>query len=316
MRIAGIKNTLSYRPFSGIVCGYVYVVCYAGLSVDPAHCGLFKRKKEKIVKTRIGIAMLVLGCLVVMSVYAAEEGAKETATATASTPTVVTAAKKSVSLETEMEKVSYIIGTQIARNFKTQDIEVNIDSLAQGIKDALAGGKLAISEAEMNTVYTAWQQKMKAKQAAKQAKAASEGLAKGKAYLEANRTKEGVIVLPSGLQYKVIKEGTGNTPVATDKVKTHDRGTLIDGTEFDSSYKRGKPAEFPVTGVIKGWIEALQLMKEGGKWELYIPADLAYGSRARPGMPANSTLIFEIELIEIVKPAEPAEAAKPVGTVK
>jgi FKBP-type peptidyl-prolyl cis-trans isomerase len=166
---------------------------------------------------------------------------------------------------------------------------------------------------------------MKTKQAAKQAKEASEGLAKGNAYLAANRTKEGVIVLPSGLQYKVITEGTGNTPVATDKVKTHYRGTLIDGTEFDSSYKRGTPAEFPVTGVIKGWVEALQLMKEGGKWELYIPANLAYGSRARPTIPANSALVFEIELIEIVKPAEPAkptepakpaEPAKPVGTVK
>jgi len=266
------------------------------------------------VKTKISIVMLVLGCLIVMSVYAAEEGAKETTAATV--PSVEAVIATGISLETEMEKVSYIIGTQIARNFKSQEIEVNVDSLAQGIKDALAGTKLAISEEEMKTVYSGWQQRMKAQQAAKQAKEASEGLAKGNAYLAANRTKEGVIVLPSGLQYKVIKEGTGNTPAATDKVKTHYRGTLIDGTEFDSSYKRGKPAEFPVTGVIKGWVEALQLMKEGGKWELYIPANLAYGSRARPTIPANSALVFEIELIEIVKPAKPAEPAKPVGTVK
>ena len=274
-------------------------------------------------KTKISIVMLVLGCLIVMSVYAAEEGAKETTVATV--PSVEAVIATGISLETEMEKVSYIIGTQIARNFKTQDIDVNVDSLAQGIKDALAGTKLALSEAEMKTVYSGWQRRMKAQQAAKQAKEASEGLAKGNAYLAANRTKEGVIVLPSGLQYKVITEGTGNTPVATDKVKTHYRGTLIDGTEFDSSYKRGTPAEFPVTGVIKGWVEALQLMKEGGKWELYIPANLAYGSRARPTIPANSALVFEIELIEIVKPAEPvkptepakpAEPAKPVGTVK
>lgn len=261
--------------------------------------------------------MLVLGCLIAMSVYAAEEGAKETTTA--STPSVVATAKKSISLETEMDKISYIIGTQIAQNMKTQEIEVNVDLLAQGMKDVLAGTELALGKEDMTTAYTAWQQKMKAKQAAKRTKDAAEGLAKGKAFLEANRTKEGVIVLPSGLQYKVIKEGTGNTPVATDKVKTHYRGTLIDGKEFDSSYKRGTPAEFRVTGVIKGWTEALKLMKEGGKWELYIPANLAYGSRARPNIPANSALIFEIELIEIVKPAEaakPVETAKPVGTVK
>jgi FKBP-type peptidyl-prolyl cis-trans isomerase len=270
--------------------------------------------------------MLVLGCLVAMSVYAAEEGATETAVATA--PSVEVGAAKSISLETEMDKISYIIGTQIARNFKTQEIEVNVDSLAQGIKDALAGGKLALSQKEMQDVYTPWQNRMRAKQAAKQAaakakqaKEASENLAEGNAYLAANKTKEGVIVLPSGLQYKVITEGTGKTPVATDRVKTNYRGTLIDGTEFDSSYKRGKPAEFAVTRVIAGWTEALQLMKEGGKWELYIPANLAYGANPRPGspIPANSALVFEIELLEIVKPAEPAKPAgqaKPAGTVK
>ncbi len=261
-------------------------------------------------KTRIGIVMLVLGCLVVMSVYAAEEGAKETTAATV--PSVEAVVKPAVSLETELEKISYIIGTQIAGNLKKGEIEVNVDMLAQGIKDVLAGKKLALNQAEMNAVYGPWQQRKRQEQAAKQA-------AKGTAYLAANKAKEGVIVLPSGLQYKVIKEGTGNTPVATDRVKTHYRGTLIDGKEFDSSYKRGKPAEFPVTGVIKGWIEALQLMKEGGKWELYIPANLAYGSRPRPNIPANSTLIFEIELIEIVKPAEavkPVKPVKPVETVK
>jgi FKBP-type peptidyl-prolyl cis-trans isomerase len=240
--------------------------------------------------------MLVLGCLVVMSVYAADEGAKETA-AVATPP--AEPAGKTVSLETEMDKISYIIGTQIAGSLKAQQIEVNVDALAQGIKDTLAGTKPALSAEEMKTVYAAWQQKMRQK-------LADENLAKGNAFLQANRTKEGVIVLPSGLQYKVIKEGTGKTPVATDKVKTHYRGRLIDGKEFDSSYKRGKPAEFPVTGVIKGWVEALQLMKEGGKWELYIPANLAYGARPTPTIPANSTLIFEIELIEIVKPEPPA----------
>ena len=180
-----------------------------------------------------------------------------------------------------------------------------------GLKDALEGNKLVLSQAEMKQVYDAWQKKMRAKQAAKQAAEAAKNLAAGTAFLEANKAKEGVKVLPSGLQYKVVKEGTGNIPTTKDKVKTHYRGTLIDGTEFDNSYKRNRPAEFPVTGVIKGWTEALQLMKEGAKWELYIPANLAYGERGTPGgIPANSTLIFEIELLEIVKPAEPANNAK------
>ncbi len=259
-------------------------------------------------KTRIGIVTLVLGCLLVMSVYAAQEGVKEEVAAVK--PAGEAAAEKAVSLATEMDKVSYIIGTQIAGNLKKAKIEVNVESLTQGLKDALVGTNLAMSQAEMTKIYSGWQTRMRAEQAAKQKKEAAENLAKGTAFLEANKTKEGVKVLPSGLQYKVITEGTGNTPTADDRVKTNYRGTLINGTEFDSSYKRGKPLEFAVTGVIKGWTEALQLMKEGGKWQLYIPANLAYGTRPRPSIPANSTLIFEIELIEIVKLAEPAEVVK------
>ena len=267
-------------------------------------------------KTRIGIMTLVLGCLLVMSVYAAQESVKEEVAAVK--PAGEAAVETAVPLATEMDKVSYIIGTQIAQTMKSQEIEVNVDSLAQGLKDALAGTKLAMSRQEMDAAYRPWQarmkQKMAAKQAAakvKQAKETATNLAKGTAFLEANKTKEGVKVLPSGLQYKVIKEGTGNTPTTTDKVKTNYRGRLINGTEFDSSYKRNKPFEFAVKGgVIKGWIEAVQLMKEGGKWELYIPANLAYGTRGSRSIPPNSTLIFEIELIEIVKPAEPAEVVK------
>lgn len=257
-----------------------------------------------------------------MLVNAAEEEAKKDAgSATGNEPpfAVQPAAEKTEVLKTETEKVSYIIGTQIARNFKTQEIEVDLDSMMMGLKDALEGNKLVMSQNEMKTVYSAWQQKMRAKMAAKKAKEAAENLAAGTAFLEANKAKEGVKVLPSGLQYKVITEGTGNTPTADDKVKTHYRGTLIDGTEFDSSYKRNRPAEFAVKGVIKGWTEALQLMKEGGKWELYIPADLAYGERGRPKIPANSTLIFEIELLEIVKPdpnANKARASQPKIEVK
>ncbi len=258
--------------------------------------------------------MLALSCLVVISAYAAQEGTKENVQEPQTTEQA--AAPKAETLKTEVEKVSYIIGTQIARNFKTQEIKVNLDSLMMGLKDALEGKQLALSQEEMQQVFTRFQQQMRAKQAAKQAKEAAANLATGTAYLEANKAKEGVKVLPSGLQYKVIKEGTGNTPTADDKVKTHYRGTLINGTEFDSSYKRNKPAEFPVKGVIKGWTEALQLMKVGGKWELYIPANLAYGQRGRPNIPANSTLIFEIELLEVTKAAAPAQAAQPTVEVK
>jgi len=266
------------------------------------------------VKTRNYIVMLALSCLIIISAYAAQEGTKEDVQEPQTTEEA--AAPKAETLKTEMEKVSYIIGTQIARNFKTQEIEVNLDSLMMGLKDALEGKELVLSQDEMKQVFTRFQQQMRAKQAAKQAKEAAENLAAGTAFLEANKAKEGVKVLPSGLQYKVVTEGTGNTPTADDKVKTHYRGTLIDGTEFDSSYKRNKPAEFPVKGVIKGWTEALQLMKVGGKWELYIPANLAYGQRGRPNIPANSTLIFEIELLEVTKAAAPAQAAQPTVEVK
>lgn len=250
-------------------------------------------------KTRIWIVMVVLGCVAAMSVYAAQEGAKKDV----NTPLPSSELKnpQAAALKTEMDKVSYIIGTQIARNFKSQDIEVNLDSLLWGLKDGLAGKELVLSQDEMQQIYTNFQQQMMAKQTAKRAKEAAENLAKGKAFLEQNKAKEGVKVLPSGLQYKVIKEGTGKIPTADDKVKTHYQGTLTDGTEFDSSYKRNQPAEFAVKGVIKGWTEALQLMKEGAKWELYVPADLAYGERGRPGIPPNSVLIFQIELLEIVK---------------
>jgi FKBP-type peptidyl-prolyl cis-trans isomerase FklB len=251
------------------------------------------------VKTRIYIVTAALGCLAVMSAYAAREGAKEDV----NTPVASSEAKNphTAALKTEVDKVSYIIGTQIARNFKSQDIEVNLEPLMWGLKDVLGGKELALSQEEIQQVYASFQQRMRAKQAAKAAKEAAENLDKGKAFLEQNKAKEDVKALPSGLQYKVLTEGTGAAPTADDKVKTHYRGTLIDGTEFDSSYKRNQPAEFAVKGVIKGWTEALQLMKEGAKWELYIPADLAYGERGRPGIPPNSVLIFEIELLEVVK---------------
>lgn len=251
------------------------------------------------------VLMLVLGCLIAMSVYAAKEGSKATIVLPpapdkkASAPQVF--AQKVGSLKTEMDKVSYAIGTQLAQNFKRQGVEIKIESFIRGLKDVMAGKKLELTEQEIQQTMMSFSQRMRAQQQEKQKAEAAKGLAAGKAFLEANAKKEGVTVLPSGLQYKVIKKGTGKTPTVEDKVKTHYRGTLIDGTEFDSSYARNKPAEFATKGVIKGWTEALQLMKEGGKWQLFIPPELAYGERGNRGIPGNSTLIFEIELLEIVK---------------
>lgn len=261
-------------------------------------------------KTRICVVMLVLGCLIAMSVYAAKKSPKEkTAVPPGKTDSAGQAGKQeAVLLKTEMDKVSYAIGVQLGQSFKTQEIEIKIEPMMQGLKDSMAGKKLALTQDEMQKVMMSFQQRVMAKQRELRKKEqegrkveGAKNLAAGKAFLEANGTKKGVKVLPSGLQYKIIRKGTGKTPTADDKVKTRYRGTLINGTEFDSSYKRNQPAEFSVKGVIKGWTEALQLMKEGGKWELYIPANLAYGERARQNIPANSTLIFEIELLEVVE---------------
>lgn len=249
------------------------------------------------------VVMLVLVGMIAMSVFAAKESAKVKIAPplpkTASAPKVTVL--KVDSLPTEMDQVSYGIGVQIGQNFKNQGVDIKIESFIRGIKDALAGGKLELTQQQIQQVMTSFSQKMMAKRQEKQKLEAAKGLAVGKAFLYANGKKEGVKVLPSGLQYKILKKGTGKSPTAEDKVKTHYRGTLIDGKEFDSSYKRKEPAEFAVKGVIKGWTEALQLMKEGAKWELYIPANLAYGERGNRNIPGNSTLIFEVELLEILK---------------
>ncbi|KHD07323.1 hypothetical protein PN36_18070 [Candidatus Thiomargarita nelsonii] len=201
---------------------------------------------------------------------------------------------------TDQDKLNYTFGYTIGNNFKSQGIELNLDMLVKGMKAALSDSEALVSQQEMSAVLKNFQKKQMAKRMAARQALTETNIKAGEAFLAENKTKEGVVTLPSGLQYKVITPGTGKTPKATDKVKTHYRGTLIDGTEFDSSYKRGKPATFPVKGVIKGWTEALQLMKEGAKWQLFIPADLAYGKRgAGKKIGANATLIFEIELISI-----------------
>jgi FKBP-type peptidyl-prolyl cis-trans isomerase FklB len=204
------------------------------------------------------------------------------------------------SLDTLQQKASYSFGADFAKRLQVQGIELDIDALTRGIKDAAGNSKLAMTEEEMNKAKMDFQQQLREVMAKREQELAEKNLTEGKAFLEANAKKEGVITTESGLQYKVLKSGTGPSPKLDDTVTTNYSGTLIDGREFDSSYKRGKPASFPVKGVIKGWTEALQLMKVGDKWELYIPSDLAYGGSKRSELiQPNSTLVFELELLAI-----------------
>ncbi|HTX17536.1 MAG TPA: FKBP-type peptidyl-prolyl cis-trans isomerase [Bacteroidota bacterium] len=203
-------------------------------------------------------------------------------------------------LATQKDSVSYIIGTEIAKNLQKQDIDIDPGILAKGFSDEYTGAKLLLTEEQIEKVMAAFQQQMISKEAERMAEIGERNKKQGEAFLAENKKKDSVKTLPSGLQYKVLVQGTGRKPTLTDTVTTHYRGTLIDGTEFDSSYKRGEPASFPVGGVIRGWTEALQLMNVGSKWELFIPSDLAYGERgAGQTIGPNSTLIFEVELLSI-----------------
>jgi len=209
-------------------------------------------------------------------------------------------AEEKKALQTTKEKQSYSLGADIGGKLRNQPIDIDADMLAQGLKDAFSKGKLLLTEQEIKETLAGLQKELMEKQAERTKQLSEKNKKEGEAFLAANKTKEGVKTLPSGLQYKVIKDGTGKTPKGEDTVVTNYRGTLIDGTEFDSSYKRGQPATFPVKGVIPGWTEALQLMKEGSKWELFIPSNLAYGERgAGNTIGPNATLIFEIELISV-----------------
>ncbi len=203
-------------------------------------------------------------------------------------------------LKTDKDKVSYSIGLDIGTNFKRQSVDLDQKALAAGIADGLSGGKPLLTEDEVRKVLAQFQQQMAAKAQQMAQQLAEKNQKEGEVFLAENKKKKGVVTLPSGLQYQVITAGTGKIPKATDTVTTHYQGTLIDGTEFDSSYKRGEPASFPVNGVVKGWTEALQLMKGGSKWQLVIPSNLAYGPQgAGQAIGPNATLIFEIELLSI-----------------
>ena len=194
-----------------------------------------------------------------------------------------------------MDKFSYAIGLGIGQNFLSMGAKgIAVDDFAQAIKDVLEGNQTAISHQEAREIVNKYFEELEAKMGAA-------AIEQGKAFLEENKKKPGVVTLPSGLQYEVINEGTGKKAKATDQVKCHYEGTLIDGTLFDSSIQRGEPAVFGVNQVIPGWVEALQLMPEGSKWKLYIPSDLAYGARGAGEMiPPHSTLVFEVELLEVL----------------
>ncbi len=197
--------------------------------------------------------------------------------------------------KTDLEKVSYCFGVNIAQNMKQQGMhELESDFLAKGLIDFLGEKNLAVPADEINGILQDYFQKLQEKQFAK-------NIEEGKVFLDKNAKREEVTVLDSGLQYEVIHEGNGEKPKATDKVTTHYHGTLLNGDVFDSSVQRGEPATFPVNGVIKGWVEALQLMQVGAKWKIYVPSDLAYGANPHPGGPIepHATLIFDIELISI-----------------
>jgi FKBP-type peptidyl-prolyl cis-trans isomerase FklB len=213
-------------------------------------------------------------------------------------------------LKDKNDKASYAIGLQIGRSWKNQEVEgLNPDLVAVGIRDAL-GGKPLLNEQEVRETMTALNSELAAKRNERLKAEADQNRQAGAAFLAENKKKEGVVALPSGLQYKVAVTGDGPKPSSNDMVRVHYRGTLIDGTEFDSSYKKGEALKFAVTGVIKGWTEALLSMPVGSKWQLFIPSELAYGEQRRPSIPPGSTLLFDVELLAI---ESKAPAAPPSG---
>jgi len=230
-------------------------------------------------------------------------------------PATKPAAKPADTLElkTDRDKASYALGMNLGEGLKKESENLDAAIVQRAMQDALSGKKTLLTEEEAKSAWTLFQVNMRKKQQEKQQELADNNKKTGDAFLAENKAKDGVVTLPSGLQYKILTPGTGPKPTATDSVECNYKGTLLDGTEFDSSYKRGQPATFPVTGVIKGWTEALQLMPVGSKWQLFIPPDQAYGPRGTGGgeIGPNATLVFEVELLSI---KEPPKAAAPPAT--
>ena len=267
------------------------------------------------------VAMLLLGAAYAQDNTATQPSkpAQSSSTATKSTPAISKTAKTSAvskrptsstakpasagaALTTKKQKASYALGMNVGNGMRKQGVAASVDPalVSRGLRDALSGSKAAMTEDEMKASLQQLATELSAAQSAKAKEAGAPNRKEGEAFLLANKSKDGVKTLPDGLQYKVITEGKGPKPSASDTVTVNYRGTLINGKEFDSSYKRGQPASFPVGGVIKGWTEALQLMPVGSRWQLFIPSDLAYGDRGSGGdIGPSSTLIFEVELLSI-----------------
>jgi FKBP-type peptidyl-prolyl cis-trans isomerase FklB len=218
--------------------------------------------------------------------------------------TAAFAATDAASLTTDKEKLSYSIGADLGKNFKSQGIDINPEALAKGMQDGMSGTQLILTEQQMKDVLNKFQKELMAKRSAELNKKSDENKVKGEAFLAQNKAKTGITVLPSGLQYKIIEAGKGAKPGKTDTVTVEYTGHLIDGTVFDSTEKTGKPATFQVSQVIPGWTEALQLMPAGSTWEIYVPSTLAYGPRSVGGpIGPNETLVFKIHLISVKKAA-------------
>ncbi|NLX56586.1 MAG: FKBP-type peptidyl-prolyl cis-trans isomerase [Planctomycetaceae bacterium] len=243
---------------------------------------------------RIGLSLLLATLLA--TPLAAQPATQPAAQTPAGKPA---AAPASDPPQTLKDQASYAIGVNIAMNLKEQELDINPAMIARGLSDMLLEKKLALTDEQMEKAIEEFNKILQQQMAQRAAKAAQEG----EAFLAENSKKEGVVVLPSGLQYKVLKKGEGPVPKATDTVRTHYHGTFLNGQVFDSSLERGEPAEFPVNRVIPGWTEALQLMHVGDKWQLFVPSKLAYGKRGTPdgAIPPDSTLVFEVELLEIVQ---------------
>ncbi|HET7259066.1 MAG TPA: FKBP-type peptidyl-prolyl cis-trans isomerase [Candidatus Acidoferrum sp.] len=254
---------------------------------------------------------------------APKPAAPKTATKSPAAKAGTTTAKKPavLTLQTQKDKASYAIGLNIGRSMHKDSVDIDPNIVLRGMKDGLAGAKPLLTDDEARATMLALQAELRKKQEEKLQALSESNKKEGDAFLAENKSKDGVVTLPSGLQYKILTEGTGPKPTPTDSVVCNYKGTLLDNTEFDSSYKRGQPATFPVTGVIKGWTEALQLMPVGSKWQLFIPPDLAYGVRGGPGggIGPNATLVFEVELLSIqpkaeIQPTNPRPNATPSPT--
>lgn len=283
---------------------------FADFSRPMGQYTLMQKSMTQIVPRLFAVGMMLAGfALAQQSSTAAPSSTSSGSQASGSTAKTSTTAKKpttaaksgtALTLKTQKEKASYALGMSIGTGMHRQGIPVDPALVSRGLRDAMAGGKTLLTEDEMKAALQQLQMDVRKQQEAKAHAEGETNRKAGDAFLAANKAKEGVTTLPDGLQYKVVKEGSGPKPTANDTVTVNYRGTLIDGKEFDSSYKRGQPASFPVGGVIKGWTEALQLMPVGSKWQLVIPPDLAYGDHPpSPEIGAGDTLVFEVELLSI-----------------